>query len=132
MKMKLLPWAKAQKVAKEHCELYVLDNRICGLAKDDLPWGKEVEVKESDRKSCYEVFWYYVPKFLFNNNKPVPVTLNDVLHYGTILTDDELYDHCDDMATNVRVRIVSCQGSLYYIKMVNGEIIEFKKVGAVG
>ena len=57
---------------------------------------------------------------------------DDVLHYGTILTDDELYDRCDDMAINVRVRIVSCQGSLYYIKMVNGEIIEFKKVGVVG
>ena len=128
MKMKLLPWTKAQKVAKEHCELYVLDNRICGLAKDELPWGREVEVKESDRKSCYEVFWYYVPKFLFDNNKPVPVTLNDALRYGTILTDDKLWDK---MNACVRIKIVSYEQAVYYIKRVNGEIVEFKKVGVV-
>lgn len=58
--------------------------------------------------------------------------INDVLHYGTILTDDQLYDHCDDMASNIRVKVMSCQGSIYYIRMVNGEIEEFKKVGVTG
>ena len=58
--------------------------------------------------------------------------VNDVLRYGTILTDDQLYDRCDEMASNVRVRAVSCQGGIYYIKMVNGEVVEFKKVGVVG
>lgn len=57
--------------------------------------------------------------------------VNDVLHYGTILTDDQLYDRCDEMASNVRVRVVSCQDKIYYIKMANGDVEEFKKVGVV-
>ena len=58
--------------------------------------------------------------------------VDDVLRYGTILTDDELFDRCDDMAAEVRVRVVSCQGKIYYIEMINGEVEEFKKVGVVG
>ena len=51
---------------------------------------------------------------------------DDVLRYGTILTDD---DFCDDMASNIRVKVMSCQDSIYYIRMVNGEVVEFKTVG---
>lgn len=58
--------------------------------------------------------------------------VDEILRYGTILTDDELYDRCDEMASNVRVRVVSCQGKIYYIKMINGEVVELKKVGVVG
>ena len=58
--------------------------------------------------------------------------VDDVLRYGTILTDDQLYDHCDDMASNIRVKVMSCQDSIYYIRMVNGEVVEFKKVGVTG
>lgn len=52
--------------------------------------------------------------------------VDDVLRYGIILTND---DFCDDMANNIRVKVMSCQDSIYYIRMVNGEVVEFKKVG---
>ena len=55
--------------------------------------------------------------------------VDDVLRYGTILTDDELFDRCDDMAAEVRIRLCSYESVIYYIKTVNGEIEEFKKVG---
>lgn len=55
--------------------------------------------------------------------------IDDVLRYGIILTND---DFCDDMANNIRVKVMSCQDSVYYIRMVNGEIEEFKKVGVAG
>lgn len=55
--------------------------------------------------------------------------VDDVLRYGIILTDD---DFCDDMGSNIRVKVMSCQDSIYYIRMVNGEVEEFKKVGVVG
>ena len=55
--------------------------------------------------------------------------VEDVLRYGTILTDD---DFRDDMASNIRVKVMSCQDSIYYIRMVNGEVVEFKKVGVAG
>lgn len=58
--------------------------------------------------------------------------IDDVLRYGTILTDDQLYDRCDEMTAIVRVKIMSYQGNIYYIKKVNGEVEEFKKAGVVG
>lgn len=57
---------------------------------------------------------------------------DDVLRYSTILTDDELYDRCDEMAACVRIRVVNYDNSIYYIKMINGEVEEFKKIGIVG
>lgn len=55
-----------------------------------------------------------------------------ILHYGKVLTNDQLYDLYDEMADIVRVKIMSYQGNVYYVKKVNGEIVEFKKVGVVG
>lgn len=57
--------------------------------------------------------------------------VNDVIRYGTILTDDELCDRCDEMTAWVRIRLVNYDNSIYYIKMINGEVVEFKKVGVV-
>lgn len=56
--------------------------------------------------------------------------IDDILHYGTILADDELFDRCDDVAAEVRIRTISYEGSIYYIKMVNGEVEELKELGA--
>lgn len=58
--------------------------------------------------------------------------VDDILRYGTILTDDKLCDCCDEMALWVRIRIVNYDNSIYYIKMINGDVEEFKKVGVVG
>lgn len=55
--------------------------------------------------------------------------VDDVLRYGTIFTDDELFDRCDGMAAEVRIRLFSYESVIYYIKMINGEVEEFKKVG---
>ncbi len=57
---------------------------------------------------------------------------NDVLRYGTILTNDELYDHYYPMDKCVRIRLSAYMGAIYYHKMVNGETVEFKKVGVIG
>lgn len=57
--------------------------------------------------------------------------VDDVLRYGTILTDDELCDRCDKMAACVRIRLVNYGDSIYYIKMINGEVVEFKEVAVV-
>lgn len=57
---------------------------------------------------------------------------DDVFRYGTILTDDELCDRCDEMAAWVRIRIVKYDNSIYYIKLINDDVEEVKKVGVVG
>lgn len=57
---------------------------------------------------------------------------DDVLRYGTILTDDNLIHTCKDEGDYVRIRIIAYNGIIYYHKMINGEVEEFKKVGVVG
>lgn len=54
--------------------------------------------------------------------------IDDVLRYGTILTDDELFDRCDEMVAWVRIRMVKYDNNIYYIKMVNGEVEIVKKI----
>nr|DAW16703.1 MAG TPA: hypothetical protein [Caudoviricetes sp.] len=57
---------------------------------------------------------------------------DDVLRYGTILTDDNLIHTCKDEGDYVRIRIIAYNGIIYYHKMIDGEVVEFKKVGVVG
>ena len=54
---------------------------------------------------------------------------DDVLRYGTILTDDDLIYTCKDRGDYVRIRIIVYDGVVYYHKMFDGEVVEFKKVG---
>lgn len=52
----------------------------------------------------------------------------EVLLYGECLADDDL-----ETASNtehwVRIRVIYYLGNIYYHKMVNGDVVEFKKVG---
>lgn len=52
----------------------------------------------------------------------------EVLRYGMVLTDDEFFGFYDSMSVEVRIRTVFYEGNIYYIKMVNGEIEELKKL----
>ena len=54
---------------------------------------------------------------------------NEILRYGTILTDDEVFDICNEFASCVRIMVISYEGNIYYIKSVTGEVVELKKVG---
>lgn len=113
---------------------------ILGLGKETLPWGESVEVDietlcNVDKITTYELNDFLVPTCVFKaigkeHDKEPPI--NDILHYGVILTDDELCDRCDEMAAWARIRMVNYNNNIYYIKMVNGEVEEFKKVGVVG
>lgn len=54
--------------------------------------------------------------------------IDDILCYGTIITDDEVFDRCDEMAAFIRIRIVSCQNQIYYVKMINGSVEDFRRI----
>lgn len=137
MKMQLLPFNKAYEVAKTFEPNVCEERSIYGLSDDTIPWGENVEVDietldNSSNLSTYELNGFFVPTCVFkadgeNLEKDPPV--NDVLHYGTLLTNDELFDRCDEMAAEVRIRLFSYESVIYYIKMANGEVEEFKKVG---
>ena len=65
---------------------------------------------------------------------------DDVLRYGVILTDDNLYcglQNCELQTEHdfknykyVRIRTISYDNRIFYYKMVNGEIIDFKELMA--
>lgn len=59
------------------------------------------------------------------NNIPLHT---EVIRYGEILTDDNFTEELCVSEDNFRVRTIAYNGKIYYHKMVNGEIIEFKEL----
>lgn len=56
------------------------------------------------------------------------VTPDDALRYGEILTDD-IFDLGSDWKNyDVRIRTIRYESHIFYHKMENGEVIEFKEL----
>lgn len=60
------------------------------------------------------------------------VTPDDALRYGEVLTDDDLYyeikKHVTVCHIYKRIRTISYDNRIFYHKMVNGEVVEFKEL----
>lgn len=61
------------------------------------------------------------------------VASDDVLRYGDVLTDENLY--CEIQAEDgfedykyIRIRTIRYEYRIFYHKMVNGEVVEFKEL----
>lgn len=46
-----------------------------------------------------------------------------------VITDDMMFTDNADWAGHIRVRLINYCGNLYYHKMIDGKIIDFKVVG---
>ena len=143
MKMRLMTFDEACEACVEAYPISanLINKTLLGIEKESIPWGKKVEVDINTLSNgcipTYELNGFFVPTCVFkvddgnlddDESLDKESTANDILRYGTILTDDELWDETDAC---VRIKIVSYEQAVYYIKMVNGEIVEFKKVGVV-
>ena len=53
------------------------------------------------------------------------VTPDDALRYGEVLTDDMF---SDGIGWHYRIRTISYDNRIFYHKMVNGEVVEFKEL----
>lgn len=132
MKMRLMTFDEACKAVKEAYPMSanLINKSLLGITKKAIPWGKKVEVDINTLRNgyipTYDLNGFFVPTCVFKVND---ANTNDVLRYGIILTDDELWDKTK---TCVRIKIVSYEQAVYYVKMINGNVVEFKKVGAVG
>ena len=51
--------------------------------------------------------------------------VNDALRYGEVLTDDMF---SDGIGWHYRIRTISYDNRIFYHKMVNGEVVEFKEL----
>ena len=127
MKVKIMDYetAKAEVKAREHREPYVAvlanDNFVWGVSKSWAGWGQVRDIYKSingfrDVEDGYDLPLYLIDK----------VTDKDVLRYGEII-NDESFVLSDGQ--NVRIRIISYNDYIYYHKMADGEVIDFKPIG---
>ena len=56
------------------------------------------------------------------------VNSENVLRYGNVITDDEVFSYPVECADCIRIRLIEYCGNIYYHKMENGDIVDFKCV----
>ena len=125
MKVKIMDYetAKAKVLAREQNPRIANERHVYGVDKTWAGWGQVRDVYKHingfrDVEDGYELPLYLIDK----------VTDKDVLRYGEIISDESfiLYN-----GQNVRIRIFSYNDYIYYHKMADGEVVDFKSIGLV-
>lgn len=124
MKMKLKNFDDALEVAKQFNTTE--ENHILGLSRLSIPWGEYVEVKSDEE--CGDTRYYiegryYIPHFYFE--KEIALTAENVMRCGNILEDTEIIGK----HSYYRIKIMAYEKEVYYIKMQDGEIVNFTRIG---
>ena len=121
MKAKIMDYetAKAEVLAREQNPYIANDKHVYGVDRTWEGWGQVRDIYKNldyfrDVEDGYEM-----PNYLIVN-----VTPEDALRYGKVIVNEEFVEY-----GAIRIRIISYDGSIYYHKMMNGEVIEFKKIG---
>ena len=126
MKVRIMDYetAKAEVLAREQKPRLANDKTVWGVDKTWAGWGQVRDIeKRFDNSFCDVEDGYVFPLYLIDK-----VTDKDVLRYGEIINDESyvLYS-----GQNVRIRIISYNDYIYYHKMADGEIVDFKCIGLV-
>ena len=125
MKVKIMDYetAKAEVLAREQNPHVANERYVYGVDKTWAGWGQVRDVSKRidyfrDAEDGYDLPLYLIDK----------VTDKDVLRYGEIINDESyvLYN-----GQNVRIRIISYNDYIYYHKMADGEVVDFKPIGLV-
>ena len=123
MKVKIMDYetAKAEVLTREQNPYIANDTIVWGVERKWEGWGKVREVyKDSDYFQDVKD-GYQFPDYLIADITPV-----DVLRYGEIINDESFVLYSGQ---NVRIRIISYNDYIYYHKMVDGEVVDFKPIG---
>ena len=125
MKVKIMDYetAKAEVLAREQNPYIANERNVYGVDKTWAGWGQVRDVYKHiggfrDVEDGYDLPLYLIDK----------VTDKDVLRYGEIINDESFVLYSGQ---NVRIRIFSYNDYIYYIKMVDGEVVDFKPIGLV-
>ena len=126
MKAKIMDYetAKAEVLAREPYRGNLAnDNFVWGVEKSWAGWGQARDVYKGIKYFRDVEDGYAFPLYLIDE-----VTDKDVLRYGEIINDESyvLYS-----GQNVRIRIISYNDYIYYHKMADGEVVDFKPIGLV-
>ena len=125
MKVKIMDYktAKAEVLAREQNPHIANERYVYGVNKTWAGWGQVRDVSKRigyfrDVEDGFDFPLYLIDK----------VTDKDVLRYGEIINDESyvLYS-----GQNVRIRIISYNDYIYYHKMADGEVVDFKPIGLV-
>ena len=126
MKVKIMDYetAKDKVLAREQKPRLANDKMVWGVDNAWTGWGQIRDVEKRFENSFCDVEDGYVfPSYLIDE-----ITNKDVLRYGEIINDESFVLYSGQ---NVRIRIISYNDCIYYHKMANGEVVDFKPIGLV-
>ena len=126
MKVKIMDYetAKDKVLAEERNPCYANDKTVYGVDKTWAGWGQVRDIeKRFDNSFCDAEDGYVFPLYLIDK-----ITDKDVLRYGEIISDESFVLYSGQ---NVRIRIISYNDYIYYHKMADGEVVDFKPIGLV-
>ena len=126
MKVKIMDYetAKAEVLAREQNPYIANEMHVYGVDKAWAGWGQVRDIeKRFDNSFCDVEDGYVFPLYLIDK-----VTDKDVLRYGEIINDESFVLYSGQ---NVRIRIISYNDYIYYHKMADGEVVDFKPIGLV-
>ena len=125
MKVKIMDYetAKAKVLAREQNPCLANERHVYGVDKTWEGWGQVRDIYKSINEFRDVEDGFDFPLYLIDK-----VTDKDVLRYGEIINDESyvLYS-----GQNVRIRIISYNDYIYYHKMADGEVVDFKPIGLV-
>ena len=128
MKVKIMDYetAKAEVLAREQNPYIANERNVYGVDRTWAGWGQVRDVYKHisgfrDVEDGYDLPLYLIDK----------VTDKDVLRYGEVIVDENLVDFAIDDKNYVRIRIISYNDYIYYHKMADGEVVDFKPIGLV-
>ena len=126
MKVKIMNYetAKAEVLAREQNPYIANETHVYGVDKTWAGWGQVRDVEKRFENSFCDVEDGYVfPSYLIDE-----ITDKDVLRYGEIINDESFVLYSGQ---NVRTRIISYNDYIYYHKMTDSEVVDFKSIGLV-
>ena len=125
MKVKIMDYetAKAEVLAREQNPYIANERNVYGVDKTWDGWGQVRDVYTGINYFCDVEDGYKFPLYLIDE-----VTDKDVLRYGEVINDESFVLYSGQ---NVRIRIFSHNNYIYYHKMVDGEVVDFKPIGLV-
>lgn len=137
MKARIKDWPDAVKSALADSEnWYVEGDSIFGIKRECGDWGEVIEgYKDGEyfrNGNCFSYPLCVVDKIIEDDDEPV--NPDDILRYGKVITDDQIYTINVDVdrrpvTGDVRIRLVEFDGLLFYHKMVNGDVVNCRCVG---
>lgn len=135
---KIKSWEEATKVANADAneEYHVNKNSTCGtfrifgIGEHAGSWGS-VRMGHEKAGLFYANDGFVYPVCVTEEYDEYDESVGDdiwdyILCHGDVITDDEMFT---DTHQYVHIRLISCDGALYYYKVASGEVVECKIVG---